>query len=564
MKQALARKGWPYLLLALATLAVWGHTLGFGFVYDDAFFIRDLASVRSLKNIPDMFWSLEAQAHRAQLSMVFRPLRTAHYALLYFLGGQSEPQPWIFHLANVLWHGATAMLLFALSARVLARLRPGLAPPDARLWALFVALAFALHPVVSEVVCWAKALDDILAAFFVLAALRELLVAPEGRGARWRALGFFALAMYSKESAVPFALLALLVLRGIHGLPWRRALRRTAEFGLVAAFYLVHRRLVLGRSSQVAPLSGSYAQTLVDMAQVVPKYVRLLFGVPPFRMDYGDLEHGRSLAEPGMWGGLLLLALLIVAGFLAWRRPGLRACGFGLAWTGVFLLPVSNLLPMMQYMAERFLYLPLLGWCLALATVLAALPYRALARALALVALVGAAWSARQRSEIWRDEYTLFVTSYQQGLRSSRVEHNVTAALLTLPGIQRVWAIDPETGKLEFRRATDEAAQAEALRDFERALEVTPDNAALLSGYAMTLGNAGQHERAVQLFERAVRLKPKNAQFWQNLLGALLFTGELERARAAAARAVELLPADPGVLALQAEIERKLRERSSD
>lgn len=564
MKQARARTAWPYLLLALATLAVWGHTLWFDFVYDDAFFIRDLESVRSLKNIPDMFWSLEAQANKAHLSMVFRPLRTAHYALLHFLGGQPEPQPWIFHLANVLWHGATAMFLFAVGTRVLARLRPAAPEGDTRLWALFAALAFAIHPTVSEVVCWAKGLDDIMAAFFALAALRELLKVPEDRGARWRALGFFALAMYSKESAVPFALLALLVLRGIHGLSWKQSLRRTAEFALVAAVYLVHRRLVLGRSSQVEPLSGSYAQTLLDMAQVVPRYFRLLFGVPPFLVDYGFLARGRSLGEPGTWGGILLLAAVIAAGCLAWRRAGLRAAGFGMAWTGAFLLPVSNLLPMMQYMAERFLYLPLLGWCLALATVLAALPSRAFARALALAALLGGGALARQRSEIWRDEYTLFVTSYQRGLRSPRVEHNVTAALLALPGIQRVWFIDPETGQLKVGRAPDEAAQAEALRDFEHALGIMPDNPALLSGYAMTLGNAGQHERAIQMFERAVALKPKNASYWQNLAGALLFTGELERARDAAARAAELQPADPGVLRLQAEIERKLRGPRSE
>ncbi len=258
MNEPLSRRWVPYVLLALVTLALWGHSVTFDFVWDDTFFIRDLPSVRSLENIPEMFSRLEAQSVNSQVSMVFRPLRTAHYALLHFLGGQELPQPWIFHVANVLWHAVTAMLLFATSARLFSRLLPGWTEERARSWALFVALGFALHPTVSEVVCWAKALDDILATFFCLAALRETLKSPDERAARWRAAFFFVLAVYSKESAVPFALVVPFVYRGIHRLPWKESARRSAEFFLVALLYVVHRRLVLGRSSQVAPLSGTY------------------------------------------------------------------------------------------------------------------------------------------------------------------------------------------------------------------------------------------------------------------------------------------------------------------
>src|SRR5208283_517351 len=104
-----------------------------------------------------------AQSTFPQGFVLFRPVRTAHYALLYFLGGKDAPQPWLYHLANVIWHGATAMMLCSVLGRLLPRLHPSLALGQARGWAFFVALAFAVHPVVSEVVCWAKSLDDILA-----------------------------------------------------------------------------------------------------------------------------------------------------------------------------------------------------------------------------------------------------------------------------------------------------------------------------------------------------------------------------------------------------------------
>ena len=117
----------PYLLLALVTLSVWGQTVRFEFVWDDNYFIRDLQSVRSLRHVPEMFYRLDAQSTVPDGFVLFRPIRTLHYALLHTLGGAAVPQPWIYHLANVLWHGAAAMMLFSVLTLLLPRLRECLA-----------------------------------------------------------------------------------------------------------------------------------------------------------------------------------------------------------------------------------------------------------------------------------------------------------------------------------------------------------------------------------------------------------------------------------------------------
>jgi len=109
MNRFAAHKWMPYFLLVLATFLVWGHTVKFQFVWDDEFFIQKLYSVRSVAHIPEMFYKIEAQASRPHDFNVFRPIRTAVYALLHALGGKPEPQPWLYHLANVTSHAATAM-----------------------------------------------------------------------------------------------------------------------------------------------------------------------------------------------------------------------------------------------------------------------------------------------------------------------------------------------------------------------------------------------------------------------------------------------------------------------
>jgi protein O-mannosyl-transferase len=541
----------PYLLLALATLAVWGQTVRFGFVWDDNYFIRDLQSVRSLRHVPEMFYRLDAQSTVPDGFVLFRPIRTAHYALLHALDGAAVPQPWIYHLANVLWHGATSMMLFAVLTLLLPQLHSKLSEDEVRGWSLFAALAFAIHPVTSEVVCWAKSLDDILAAFFVLAALWQLLQPPTDASRLWRALLFFALALYSKESAVPFAFVPLVVFRGIHRLPWKQCLARTAWFMAVAAVYTVHRHLVIGRTSQTAPISGSYFQTLLDMFPVVLKYLRLLLGIPPFFIDYTYLRGGYSLLSPAVLAGLAVLLALTVLGVSAWRGRQTALFGFGLLWMGLFLLPVSNLLPMMQYMAERFLYLPLIGWLIVLAAaglVLRRSNILSVVGLLIVLLWAGIAWN---RSWIWQDDLTLFVRSAQEGPRTPRVQENAVAAILELPNVRAVFSYDRKANLLSSRDTADAAARGSALRTFESARQIFPEAPVILSCLGISLATCGQPEKGLPYLQQASVLSPSNLAYALNYARAGLDAKQFALARSALDKASALAPEDPAVLQLR-------------
>jgi hypothetical protein len=548
MNLFLAKKWPPFLLLGIATVLVWGHTVTFDFVWDDEFFIRDLTSVRSLKHVPEMFYRPDAQATRPNDFRVFRPIRTALYALLHFLGGKETPQPWIYHLANVLGHGGTAMMLFAALTLLLPRWRNGFTEADTRWWSFFIALAFAVHPVVSEVVCWAKSLDDILAAFFTLAALRELLLPPGNRTAYWRSLLFFALAVYSKESAVPFVAVALVIFRKIHHLGWRQSVSHTAWFLMIAAIYLANRHFVIGRSSQTAPISGSYGQTLIDMLPVVPKYFRLLWGLPPFFIDYSYLPGGCQFWSPAVLAGLALLIALVLAGVSAARKSGWELAGFGLLWTGLFLLPVSNLLPMLQYLAERFLYLPLIGWLIASAAIVSACRRQSIIRMTAFVVIVLWAVTAWNRSWIWRDPVTLFVRSSQEGPHTQRVEDNAVAAIIYLPQVQRFFSSDATN---TVRTSANIADGSAVLNTLEQAYHLFPTNHVVLSYYGTCLALAGQPGKALPFLEKAAQLQPQKLDYWLNLARAALDAGQPAPAQSALEKAAALAGDSPAVLQLR-------------
>ena len=273
----------------------------------------------------------------------------------------------------------------------------------------------------------------------MLAAARSLLKWNQGGRGYGAALVWFLLAVFSKESAAPFALAVFFLLHGFHKLPWRRSAKLAMPFLLVAFFYAACQRWVMGRSSQCPPLSGTYGQTLIDMFPVGAEYWRLLLGIPPFCADYNFMVGAppHPFLSGAVLGGVFLLLFFGALAAWLWRRPQWRMSAFGLVWIALFLLPVSNLVPMMQYMAERFLYLPLMGFLLALGGVFLNFsrlrPRLAAAAAAALIVI----WTGASlnRMGIWRDELTLFVRTELEHPGIKRVEKNAVSAVLRLPQV---------------------------------------------------------------------------------------------------------------------------------
>lgn len=545
------KRWWPSLAIAAAVLLVWGHSVTFQFVWDDKYFIEDLQSIRSFSSVPEMFYSLEAQSSYPQGFVLFRPLRTLHYAVLFALGGGETPRPWLFHFANLLWHAAASILLFHVLLRVFQRNDE---EPDntIRAAALLGALAFAVHPVVSEVVCWAKSLDDLMATTFVLASCLALLRwNPENRRGYWAALGSFALALYSKESAVPFALFCVLLLAWRTRGAMMQTLRLSAPFLAVTLLFLIHRHLVIGRTSQTAPLSGSYVQTLVDTLTAGPIYARLFAGIPPFCIDYSYMTSGHVLTALPVLLGLALLIGLLATALLTLRRST-ALIGAGGLWILLFLLPFSNLVPMMQFCAERFVYLPLIGGIVVLGCVLLMLPRRNLALGISAVIVIGWSALAWQRSWIWRDPVTLFVQTHVEGPTSARVRDNALAAVFNLPHMRTVFTRVSEPGKPSGIIAAPVPGRTIDWPSVENTLQqlrsLFPDEMTVVRSTAIVRALQGRPEEAIPDFDLVAQKRPDDPAVWLDLAEACLAAKRFEDAEQSCRHALKLQPALPAAL----------------
>jgi hypothetical protein len=537
-------------LIRLFTILIWGSTVGFEFVWDDSVLVVQNTSIRSLRNLPEIFTSVNAQS--AELVPSFRPTRTAFYALLFALVGKPAPQPWIFHLANVLWHALAAMLLF-LVARLLCQRLAGVTPLAGRITALLIALGFAAHPVISEAVCWVKCLDDLMAAVFVLSALWFLLQWKEDVRGYVAVLVLYLIAVFSKESAVPMAVIAFLVFGGIHNFSWRRSALFSIPFLMVAGLYVTYRHTVLGQSAQCAPISGSYGQSLIDMFPVVLQYWRLLWGIPPFCADY-DFMVGmppHSIFSAAVLGGAFLVMLLGGLAAWLWRRPQWRLCAFGLFWLGLFLLPVSNLLPMMQFMAERFLYLPLMGFLLALGVALLHLSRFRPRLIIGVAAVLIVIWTGTSltRMGVWKDDLSLCFRTEFDHPGIARVEHNAVVALFRLPQMKG-WRMDKPLS----------AEHAEQIvTTLQRARQIYPNNDQLTTQMGLTYAKMERWPDAVAMLELAAQQNPALAERWFNLASVYERIGETAKAREACAKALRLRPFFGKALHMKKQIEEDMK-----
>jgi hypothetical protein len=554
LRQLFARNWFCCGVIALFTVLLWGPTARYQFVWDDEIYIQRNMSIRSLANIPKMFTQMSLQSAEDKPTS-YRPIRNVFYAILYAIDGHATPRPYIFHLANIILEAAVAALLFLVALLLWERLEGALSPA-ARVASFLIALGFAAHPVATEVVCWAKSLDDLITAVFGLACIRSLLKWNGGKGQYIAALIWFLLAAFAKESGVPFALVAFLIFYGFHKFPLRRSVKLTIPFLLAAAFYVAVRQLVTGHASQCPPLSGSYGSTLVDMFPVGWNYLRLLWGIPPFCIDYNYMQYEpvyRFFSVPVLWGVLLLFFFTALA-YWMWRRQEWRMAGFGLLWTALFLLPVSNLIPMMQYMADRFLYLPLIGFLLTLAG--AFMNFSRLRRAAAIAAgaaVVIWAGTTMNRMQIWQDPLQLFISTEMEHPGIKRVEKNALAAIFTLPQFSDWHTGQPLT-----------PAQADGMIDtLQKARRIYPQNDDLTTQVGMTEARVGRWREAIWYLQLATLQSPYSYQRWFDLATIYHLAGQPEKAREACAHALKLKPDFDRAKKLQEALEKDTQPTSA-
>jgi hypothetical protein len=369
--------------------------------------------------------------------------------------------------------------------------------------ALMGGLLFAVHPVQVEAVAFVAARTDLWATCFaLLATLAWLASRASGLTGRRRAAlvaaaaGAYAAAALSKETAVllPLVLCAWDALgvgrRG--GAPdgwWARNGAALLGFALAAVAVAAARVVALGSVLVIggpgAALQGPLALREPGLAGAAALRLLGLLIVPwPLNTMY-TREH-LVLAPASAAAAALLVAALIWLGSARHGRMGWVAG----AWIAAFLTP-ALLVPSgaATLTAERYLYLPAVGAALAFGAacrVLARLPGRARGLGWGIVAagLAACAAISATQASVWRDDLSLTAEQLRTA-PSSAFAHDLHGQALLK---REHWA--------------------EALAQFQRAVELEPAEPGYHNDMGIALRRTGRPDLAARAFRESLRLDP--------------------------------------------------------
>ena len=400
--------------MLVALFASYLPVLGAPFIWDDHHLIERTPLVQQLHPISDYleqsFWQSD---DLGQGRTYYRPLTILSLAIDHHLHGDT---PGGFHLTNLLVHAlSTALLFFLLRVRGAG----GYA-------AAFGSTLWAISPRLTEAVAWISGRTDVLAGFFVIAALLFQARSTLPR----RALCAFCLllALLCKEAGLA-GVAAVLVTELTSSGPLRVRLRNAVPTFIALGVYGVLRAHAAGVVTKAARGSSHW---LAAFAAVGRYFVMLL---TPW---FPNVQIGR-LAEPRLGYALLGVVVLAVLAFglirhgrrLASEQLGplaMVAVGFALV---LHVVPFSiNVVA-----ADRFLYLPLLGLTLLLTPTLARLRRsQYVAGAAAFLAITfGAATYAR--ADAWANEVDLWTKTYRDDRENEFLACNQLGSLYVRAGM---------------------------------------------------------------------------------------------------------------------------------
>lgn len=312
------------------------------------------------------------------------------------------------HFINILLHLANTFLIYGILRLVVSN-----SEDDTP---LLTAVFFGIHPLVTEPVNWISGRTDLLAGFFVLLSFLFFLQNREKKPG-WDLLAafWFLCGLWSKEVALgllPVILFACL--QDEHFAiqnKWKAITKRVTPFFGATLLYGLMRTggqisHDIGIMSAIHGGHGAedfpFFAKFLSLIKAIGFYSQKIFW--PFPLNFAIVEINRPVALT-----VGIVALISLAGALLFfhRRPIM----LGIVWIICFLapaLPVAVNRIAWTPLAERYLYLPLMGLCLVMTFLLAdSSRKKTITLAMGLI-LCGFGTATAQRNIVWQKNITLW------------------------------------------------------------------------------------------------------------------------------------------------------------
>lgn len=559
-----------YLIISALAFILYGNTINNGYSLDDSYvtYVNPLVK-KGIKAIPEIFTSnyIVMNAEEGGMhSYGYRPVTKATYAIEYELFREN---PNISHFFNVLLFAITGIVLFSLLRKLLVKYHI--------LIPFLSVVFFMVHPIHTEVVASLKNREEILSFLGALLALKYLLKWHETKRyifILW-ALISFTIGYMSKVNIMTFVVVIPLVFWYFTDIkPGKMAI---SSLMLLAVMLLVLTipRLILPNA--VRPMQyienplmfdHGFMERIGTSMMALLFYLKMLVFPHPLRFYYGfDMIPIVTLANPLAILSLVLHLGMFVYAIYTFRKKSLLS--FAILFYLVNISLFSNIInPPAGIVAERFLYIASLGFCIALAYGLFLLlrqnpenkslqpKYSTYIVLIAIALSIPASAKTIDRNNDWDNEISLYEADmphleksakanfiYATNLRSKVVEQLKTGTKKNLlkSDIEKIIkhyklavGIYPE-----YPDAYNNLGESlllllnesdSAVKYLEKAVELNPGLTSAFFNLGYTYQITNQPEKAIENYEKALAIESWDVRTMSNLAQLYSRTGNTEKA----------------------------------
>lgn len=360
------------VLLFLIVVCTYSQSLSNGFVGDDFTVIVHNKFYETLGNLPDLFSKKYLITENSQYqsteekyssgSVAYRPVLSFTFFIDHYFWGKN---PRGFHLTNLILHLMNCALVYFIIGQLFQN----------TVLSFITAAIFAVHPINVEAVNNIGYRADVLSSFFSLLGIYYFLDFMKKRYFRKCLIVFicYFLAIFTKESALILPLLMLLLAFRFESgnLSRREMMIFIVGFVLISVFYFYIYLFVFPNTtfSSLTMLGPNVASHIAQLWWNFLIYIQWFFLpvtikiIPPFYLP--DLNPFLIFK--------VTLSVLIFISFVylmfCLKREH-RVIALGAGWFLISYLPISNLIPIANPIAQRFLYFPGIGLALICGCVL--------------------------------------------------------------------------------------------------------------------------------------------------------------------------------------------------
>lgn len=472
----------PFFVIAIS-ISVYFSALFHGFVWDDNEFIINNPFTHDWKNLATLFTHsyLKLSWHETDVS---RPIMLVSLFADYAIWGLN---PFGYHLTNLILHTLNSIILLAL----LKALFPNSAIP------LTGAIIFSVHTIHTEAVNAISFREDLLVALFCLLSLYLFIKGfiANSRKAWAFSLLSYLFALLSKEMALTFPLIVLLL--------YLTLLKRKYFPKWLFAGYLV---LTLIYTTWLFYIQ-QYSDLHIPPENLMPLSKRLYGNISAighylwlhiFPFNLNPLYPPNLFITKPLQDAVITMSAIVLTLWIFFKStPSPGAAVFSMGWFFITLIPVTNVIPLLHPVAERYLYLPSIGPIILMALLLDRLLHTSNKKPIiyCIVALIAAFASLTtiKRNAVWENSVHLWEDTVIKSPKNPIARNNLGWSYL-------------QDNRLD-----------EALREVQLAIKLKPDYPGAHNNLGAIYERKGMQDSALIAYQTAITLKPDYSEAHNNL-----------------------------------------------